>query len=219
MPKVMKNIDIEPLNKCPLCKSIDVEIVHGNKGLFRKQPDSIRCGNCEANYKIDDTTEYVNFEKIPSPYGFFEKNFEGWVKISDSSRLADMIVSNNPEGLNYLSGAYRYMWRLRILLNSKGDARPGNLELRISWDDPNSVNEARKQLTEFRQLQKEIRQVKKEMNLDMKEIRAKYGRKKEYQSAKNAALAPYEKTNIAIDSLLVNLDRVKINIQDWIDEH
>jgi hypothetical protein len=68
-------------------------------------------------------------------------------------------------------------------------------------------------------MQKEIRQVKREMAQEMKQIRACYGRSKANEPAKSAALEPYENTTLVADQALVQLDRAKLDIDNWVADH
>lgn len=218
MPKLEKNLPDTPIENCPLCLAKDFEIIRGSKVLVFKKPDSIRCSQCSSEFNLDNLLKSAKFTQVASPYGFFENQFNDWITIEKCTNLAVLIRENSPIAIDYLSGASRYMWRLRILTDSKGEAKPGIVAINMAWDDPESKKQANKQLAEIRQLQKEIRQVKREMALDMKEIRAKYGRKKENQAAKQAALSPYERTALAIDQLLLGLDKQKLNIQTIVEE-
>jgi hypothetical protein len=66
-------------------------------------------------------------------------------------------------------------------------------------------------------MQKELRQIKREMNLEMKKIRAKYGRSKEMAEPKKLALLPYAGLALAIDNALLQMDRHKLSLQEWIE--
>lgn len=179
MPTLEKNIPDSPIKECPLCESRNYEIIRGDKILFIKKPDSIKCNDCKSVFNIDNLMESVLFSEVARPYSFFIRRLSEWISINECTHLAGLIRENNPEALNYLSGANKYMWRLRIITDSKGDAEPGVVAISMAWDEPETKKQANKQLADIRLLQKRIRQVKREMALDMKEIRAKYGRKKE----------------------------------------
>jgi hypothetical protein len=210
MPKPLKDITEIPFASCPLCDSTALTVVTGKPTLFGllKKPDAIECGECGAMFKVAPSKTHISLDFIPNPYSFFDDSFEGWVATDDAAHLGELIRTNSPEALSYLSDVNRYVWRVRLITGSTGPIE--KLETSFEYD---TEGEAKQQLARIRQLQKEIRQVKREMRLDMKEIRAKYGRKKEMQSAKKAALWPYEHLEVTIDGILVQIDRIKLEIQ------
>jgi hypothetical protein len=218
MVKPVRDISALPFTTCPLCKSKDLAIVKGERKLFGKHPDHITCPECTTAFRIDGKGN-LYFTKVPSPYVFFEERFAGWVDVKQISVLAECIRTDDSEAINYLSGARKYIWRLKLLLSAEIATDGVSLEMSVGWNEPSSIKEANQQLTEIRQLQREIRQLKRELNLDMKQIRAQYGRKKDVQRAKSAALFPYEQLDLQMKNLLTQLDRIKlIEIQGWIDE-
>ena len=218
MPKPIKDIVEVPFAACPLCASERLIVVTGKRGLFGKKADTVQCQDCTAILKVSSDKALVNLDNVPSPYAFFQENFEKWREIDGVARLSELIRTNSFEALQYLSGASRHAWHIRLILGATGAATTSQLELKREWDDPETKDDAKRQLAQIRQMQKEIRQVKREMAQDMKEIRVKYGRKKEMQRAKAAALEPYEQTKLIADNVLVRLDRIKLEIQTWIDE-
>ena len=95
------------------------------------------------------------------------------------------------------------------------------------------------------QQQKELRQIKREINQDMKTIRADYKQqsanaqpsflgvfvggkgyaknqvakqRREIKQKREAALQPYEKIKLKIDSLILYLDRAKLAFTEYIDQ-
>lgn len=110
-----------------------------------------------------------------------------------------------------------------------------------------NVAEAKAALADVRQKQKALRQIRARLNLDMKAIRAEYDQKKQNAGAGGSALIgmfgkrraagqyratakrqvtaerdrrlqPYETLKMSIDDLLLQMDRAKIQIQQYIDE-
>ena len=217
MTKPSKDIAEIPLAVCPLCGTDDLSVQEGKRGLLGKKPDAIRCGNCAALFKIDKVfqyTRYLSFDHVPDPYSFFGNHFQGWVKANAVAHLGELIRSNSPEALAYLSGWRRHLWRVRLIIGATGPA--SEMRVQFQWE---TEDQAKRLLAHIGQMQKEIRQVKREMNLDMKEIRAKYGRSKEVAQAKKAALMPYDRLAVTFDNVLVQLDRNKLSLQEWIAEH
>jgi hypothetical protein len=215
MPKALKNIAELPLTTCPLCGTEVLSLKVGQRGLLGKKPDAIMCGNCTAIFKIDGFfrhTGYLQFDSIPDPYSLFDTHLQGWVKIGSVSHLGRLISTNSPEALSYLSGPSCYLWRVRLAVGATGPAESLNVEFK--WE---TENEAKKLLAEIRHMQKELRQIKREMNLEMKKIRAKYGRSKEMAEPKKLALLPYAGLAIAIDNALLQMDRHKLSLQEWIE--
>lgn len=111
----------------------------------------------------------------------------------------------------------------------------------------NTVKEAQSWLKSVRDTQKQLRQIKKEINLEIREIRAAYREKSSSAGAGGAAflylsgkkrwarsysatskrmvaqdrdarIAPYEQLKIAIDQGLLMLDKVKVQLVEYIDE-
>lgn len=109
-----------------------------------------------------------------------------------------------------------------------------------------SVAEAKSALSRVRNLQKQLRQIKRNVNLDMKTIRAEYqqkmstaastssgiltlfgqrkmagtiraDQKRRLGQERDRALQPYQSINLQIDHLLVQLDSVKLQIDEFIE--
>ena len=220
IPKPLRDIVELPLDRCPLCENVNLTVAAGKKKLFGliKRPDEIKCQACGALFLSTPDATVVDFSHIPAPYSFFGENFEGWMRVDKITYLAKLIREDSPEALSYLSGFRHYIWRVKLILGATGPVTKGGVSLNVEFETPETEKEAKQTLARIHQLQKEIRQVKREMRQEMKEIRAQYGRKKEVQAVKRAALAPYERAEITIDDLLVQMDGVKLGIQTWIDE-
>lgn len=117
-------------------------------------------------------------------------------------------------------------------------------ELEITASSP---EEAKKVLAEMRQRQKELRQLKSMLNLDMKTIRNDYEQKKQgageggfaliglfgkrglatqhranakrqINAKRDQELRPYQNIKMTIDDLLLQIDQIKIQFQQYIDE-
>jgi len=219
--KPMKDIVHNPISECPLCNSTSLLVsAGGKKFLFGKEPDAVVCSDCGAVFQVSQDGMHIRYSKIPSPFAFFSNYYSGWHSPDDVAELAHYINTNSESALSYLSGAKKYAWAIRIILGAEGEADEEGMQLVFSWEgEPQSKNEAKREIAKIRQIQKEIRQVKREMNQEMKEIRARYGRRKENQAAKAAALRPYEKVIVIADNLLVQLDRAKLDIQSWIEDN
>ena len=216
MPKPLKDIVELPLSACPLCGMKELSVKPGKRGLLGKKPDAIACGNCATVFEIDlvfQHTGALHFVSVPEPYSFFGERFQGWMKVADAAHLGELIRTNSPETLSFLSGWRRYLWRVRLVVGATGPA--GEMETKFQWETEDA---AKKLLAQIRQMQKELRQVKREMDLDLKGIRAKYGRTAEATKAKRKALLPYERVALAIDSTLLQMDQTKLKIQGWIEE-
>jgi len=108
-----------------------------------------------------------------------------------------------------------------------------------------TLPEAKNVLARIRHTQKELRLFKKDVNMEIKYIKSSYSAKKSdvqagffsSLSGKRAAgsdrarkreklrrqrlndLMPYEATKRAIDGVLIELDRSKLQIQSWINEN
>lgn len=221
MTKPMKDVTQIPVSSCPLCSEHNIKIVEGSKKfLIGKNPDSVRCPDCGAIFLLSQDGMSIHYDVTPSPYVFFGDYYSGWIDPSEASRLAGYIRGNSTEALAYLSGSKKHAWNIRIILDATGSADADSIHLSFEWEDePTSREEAKRELTRIRQIQKEIRHVKREMAQEMKEIRAHYGRRKENQSAKAAALHPYEQVGLTVDEILIKLDRGKLDIQNWVEEH
>lgn len=219
--KPMKSIAYIPISECPLCGKQSLTVSVGEKKLlFGKKPDTVVCPNCNAVFHLSQDSTHIRYKVLPSPFAFFSDYFSDWILPNDAAKLARYIDTNSKLALSYLPGAKRYAWALRIILGASGSAGADSIQFDFSWNGkPESKDEARRELANIRQIQKEIRQIKREMNQEMKEIRARYGRRKDTQAAKAAALRPYESVIISADNILVQLDRAKLDIQAWVDEH
>ena len=119
----------------------------------------------------------------------------------------------------------------------------GGVELKV-----NTVTDAKQALLQVKQLQVELRNIKRELNLEMKSIRSSYqqkmpdagsgastvftlfGKRKVASniraSAKRAvaadrdhALHDYETVKLTIDDLLVQMERAKLNLQQFIEQN
>lgn len=183
MPKPMKDIAELPLAVCPLCDSDSLTIVKGNKGLLGKKPDTIKCQECAAAFRVDRDKSHVNFESIPTPYSFFGKHFEEWVDVDSAVHLAWLIRTGNSDSLFYLSGYSRYIWQLKLMLGDSmsltdisGQKATTAIAFAVEIPEvaPETSREAKQQLAQLRQLQKRLRQVKREIGGEIKEIRAHY---------------------------------------------
>lgn len=132
-----------------------------------------------------------------------------------------------------MSGASDFEKRVRQLVPKQG------LRFQIS-----TVSEAKQALAEIRQIQKELRLIKRQMNDIMKAIRAKYasqsgnagssgatmmrllggkGAARKHQAdakrrlkvQRDKELQPYDSVKRLIDDALVNADRSKLQIEQW----
>lgn len=218
MPKPLKDINHIPMQVCPLCASSSLSIIQGKKTLFLKSPDSINCGSCNGEFKYSRDSLAIQFTKIASPYAFFENQYGDWIEIEHAIGLSKLIRTNDIGALDYLSGASKYLWHLRLLLGATGRADASGVDLTASLEHSDDVKDANRVLSEIRQTQKEIRQLMRRMALDMKDIRARYGRKKENQAAKIAALYPYENAELGMQEAIVQLDRARLDIQQCIED-
>ena len=143
-----------------------------------------------------------------------------------------------------MASASEFQDRIAQILESHFTS--GRLSFSINWDTP---EEAKIQLNRIRLKQKELRLVKKDINATMKAIRSEYtarkaqvgtglgsgimagllGKKavgrsnaieKENLRRKQAAeLSPYSALARAIDDALIQLDKVKIQIEMSISEY
>ena len=216
----IKNIEQIPISTCPLCNEGNLSIVLGSKKLLIfKNPDTILCSKCKAVAFLSQDGQRFRYKSLPSPYAYFIYYYSRWITPDDASLLAKAIRTNSKSVLNYLPPAKKHAWNIRIIVDGTGDADTNSVQINYSWEEePSSKEEAKREIARIVQIQKEVRHVKREMGMEMKEIRNTYGRKKENQAAKTAALAPYENTTLIADQLLVQLDRVKLNIQNWSDD-
>lgn len=219
--KPAKEIHHIPILSCPLCSKESLKIVAGKKKfLFGKNPDMVQCSNCTASFFLTQNETKIRYETLPSPYAFFGEYYSNWISPNDASILADAIRKNSKSALTHLSDAKRHAWNIRIIIGAMGDADAQGVQLEFSWEDePKSKSEGKRELARIRQIQKEVRQVKREMGQEMKEIRAHYGRSKDNQAAKSAALGPYENTMLVVDQVLVQLDRGKLDIQNYMEDN
>ena len=221
MATAQKTISTIPYDRCPFCFEQDgLMITEGKKILFGKKPDSITCSACESRFEVSEGNSSILPKEVGSPYAYFMDSFQKWSTYNKVSEIAQLIRENSPKALDYLSGALYYLWKVRIILDGKGDAYYGGMDLSIPVEnEPKSKEQAKKETSRLIQVQKEIRQVKKEMAFDMKEIRAKYGKKSEYQDAKKAELNPFERGLLSIDEIIIAIDRTKLEIQNWVDDN
>jgi hypothetical protein len=219
--KPMKDIAQIPVPSCPLCGEKALTIAQGGKKfLIWKNPDTVKCSNCGALFLLSEDALSLRYESIPSPYAYFNEYYSDWVSPGDASQLAEAIRTNSKAALSYLPDAKKHAWNIRIILGATGSADARMVRLEFSWEDePASKDEGKRELARIRQIQKEVRQAKREMGQEMKEIRAYYGRSKENQPAKAAALEPYENTALVADQALVQLDGGKLSIQNYMEDH
>jgi len=217
MTKPLNDIVEIPINACPICGSTLLSIKTGKKKFIGKHPDRVKCGS-GPEFLVSKDRTLIKYERLSSPYLFFSEFFDEWVNPSEAAKLFSYINDNSPEALSFLPEAKRLAWNVRLILGCQGRADSDGVIYTYTPDEYETKGEANKEIVEIRQLQKEARQVKREMTQDMKEIRASYGRKKANQLAIEAHLAPYEVICLSIDELLVKLDRMKLDIQNWIDE-
>ena len=74
-----------------------------------------------------------------------------------------------------------------------------------------SVLEAKQVLLKVKQLQAELRLIKRELNLEVKQVKMGFfGKARAYG---------YEPVKQTIDDLLIQLDRAKLQLQQYIQEH
>jgi len=138
-----------------------------------------------------------------------------------------------------MSSPNEYQRKLAAL----GLAGGGGLQFQAS-----SVAEAKQLLPTIRQLQAELRAIKKEINLDIKTIRLQYQQqrsgagsgaaaiftlfgkrkvagsiradaKRQLSAQQDKEIASYEQVKATIDNLLIQLDRAKIAVQQYIAEN
>jgi hypothetical protein len=209
-----------PISSCPLCDEQALSIVdRGKKLLLFKNPDVIKCSNCGGTFFVSRDSLSVQYETLLSPYAYFNKYYSGWNSPGEATRVAEYIRSNSKNALTYLPNEKKHGWHIRIILDGTGDADSKSVSVEFSWEDkPATKEDAKRELARIRQIQKEIRQVKREMAQEMKEIRAYYGRSSANQPAKAAALEPYENTTLVADQALVQLDRAKLDIDNWVSD-
>ena len=134
MPKPLKDITEIPFTSCPLCDSTDLTVVTGKPMLFGvlKKPDAIECRECGAMFKVAPGKTHINFDSVPNPYSFFDDSFEGWVATDEAAHLGELIRTNSPEALSYLSDVNRYVWRVRLITGSTGPIE--ELETSFEYD-------------------------------------------------------------------------------------
>ena len=92
MPDILKDIPELHYTHCPLCGQERLTIVKGKSTFLglAKEPDEIRCTNCETRYETDDGQIYIRLLNIPAPYSFFADSLSG--PISDGQSGAGMAV-------------------------------------------------------------------------------------------------------------------------------
>jgi len=133
--------------------------------------------------------------------------------------------------------AEEYLARIEAIVGAPIEDDEIRVDLR--WD---SVEQARQHVKRVTQMQKELRLVRENVRFTMKEIRASFKEKKaevkagflasiwsrkaaahsraaqreELRRQERASLAPYESIILLIDKVLLKLDGLKLELQNWI---
>ena len=219
MPDILKNIPELHYTHCPLCGQERLTIVKGKSTFLGldKEPDQIRCTHCGTRFEIDDGQIYVLLRYVPDSYSFFMGNFRGWHDLNHVAQLGKLIRTNDPQALDYLDGAARYAWRVRLVLGSTAPMNPDRIKYNIEWPRLGSMDEANERLNQVEHKQAELRQVKHEIEQEMRELKLDF-RNGVYDPAKQKnTLFPYEHVDMVIDSWLIDLDGVILRTENWIE--
>ena len=219
MPDTLKNIPELHYTHCPLCGQERLTIVKGKSTLLglSKEPDQIHCTNCETSYETDDGQIYIRFVNIPDPYSFFMDSLQGWHDLVHAAQLGKWIRTNDPQALDYLEGAARYAWRVRLLLGSTAPMHRDSVKYNVMLPPLGSVDETNERLNQVAHMQAELRQVKHEIEQTMRELELDFRSGAKDPKTQEDALFPYEHLDMGIDNVLIHLDGVKLEAENWIE--
>jgi len=109
----------------------------------------------------------------------------------------------------------------------------GAISLTFHWD---TAPEGKKLLAQMRQMQRELWHIKRGVNQTIKELRSAFKerssnveadllstfagkRRRELRRQQEDELEPFEAIKLAIDSGLLQLDRLKLEVQTWLAEN
>lgn len=135
---------------------------------------------------------------------------------------------------------HEYKDRIARILGSEWDG--DHIQLALSVD---TVDGAKKELKNYRQYQKELRLVKRLLNQDIKDVKQVYrakiadapsGRqsvkifgirfggsgptaKQRLSQEMKSAIEPWERMKLSVDDLLTQMDRTKLQIEDYISRN
>jgi len=109
----------------------------------------------------------------------------------------------------------------------------GAISLTFHWD---TAPEGKKLLAQVRQMQRELWHIKRGVNQTIKELRSAFKerssnveagllsifaikKRRELRRQQEGELEPFEAIKLAIDSGLLQLDRIKLEVQTWLAEN
>jgi hypothetical protein len=142
-------------------------------------------------------------------------NLRGWHDLAHVAQLGDWITTNDPQALDYLDGAARYAWHVRLVLGSTAPMTPDKIEYHVDWPELGSMDEAQERLKRVVQMQAELRQVKHEVEQEMRELKLEFENDKKDPRTQKDTLFPYEHVDMSIDHFLISLDGVKLDAENW----
>jgi hypothetical protein len=145
------------------------------------------------------------------------ENFRGWRDLNHVAQLGEWIRTNDPQALDYLDGAARYAWRVRLVLGSTAPMNPEKIHYNIKWPPLTTLDEANERLNQVTHMQAELRQVKHEIEQEMRELNLDFKSGVLDSAKQKGTLFPYEHVDMVIDSWLVDLDGVTLRTENWIE--
>jgi transcription elongation factor Elf1 len=219
VPDILKDIPELHYTHCPLCGQERLTIVKGKPTFLGlgKEPDEIHCTNCETSYETDDGQIYIRFREIPEPYLFFADSLSGWHDLAHAAQLGMWIRTNDPKALDYLDGAAQYAWRVRLLLGSTAPMYRDSVKYNVKLPPLGSIDETKERLHQAEHMQAELRQVKHEIEQTMRELELDFRTGVKDPKMQGETLFPYEHLDVGIDDVLIHLDGVKLEAENWLE--
>jgi hypothetical protein len=193
------------ITECAICGSADFKVETGKRWFFFAGPYRLTCADCASSFEVKTESSEVRFKTLPNPYSFFEGYFKEWGDLQEVKTVAQSITDNTELAIDYLPGALRYAWQVRVILGTEGEVSPGRLRYRLAWDKPASKEDAERVLSDVEGFQGQVQNVVAEMTGEMATLTGKQ-------------LQPYEQILKGFSELLLGMEGVKLAMETQIQE-